>query len=137
MPSLHPDRTQFTSLLPSYINVGNTSANMTITGSIANLNVANFDAIVSTTLTNNRVDLYARNLATNVKEHLAVNFFSNDTAPIGGVYQHVSSEVVQYSTALVTGGIRFRVSISNFSGGTITLTDQQIQFTIVQYQLPF
>lgn len=126
---LRLDKILFSSELPSYINTADSTANLTVSGSVANGATVNFTAVVTILSTTNRCDLYGTNQNTITKQLL-----SNTGFP--AIYQNKAGENAQQQILYGTGTITYILSIFNGTGSPITLTSQVIALEVIQYSLP-
>lgn len=137
--NIRPDGLALLTSLPNYINIiPNVTGNLNISGTITNGTTTNFSVSVPVVPSNTRCDIYGINLNNGLKQQLSnSNFISNDIAvSTGGIYQHKSTEFVQLMTSQGSN-ITVTVSVTNFTGSSITLVTQTIQIEVVQYAIPF
>lgn len=127
--NIRPDNINFLSTLPNYINIGNPTGNIVISGSILDGNGQIFSTNISTSSSNTRFDIYGLNTNTNTKQ-----LFSGTDFP--SIYQFISTENVTLSTVYNTGSISVSIEVDNFTGSTINLVNQTIAVTIVEYEIP-
>lgn len=127
---IKPDNIIMCSELPSYINIGDTTASLTLSGTIPNGSNAASSIHIPISNLSNRSDIYATNTNTDEKSLLSsTNFFP--------IYQSVSTETAGFYIQYSLGSILFTLFVDNFTGSTITLITQTFTIDIVQYQLPF
>jgi len=127
---IRPDQINFLSTLPNYINIGNTPGSIVITGSIADGFSATFSTTIATSRQNNRFDVYGTNQNTNTKQLL-----SNTSFPV--IYQRTSTEAVNSIITYGVASIQVDILVENFTGGPITLVNQTIAISVVQYEIPY
>lgn len=138
--SFKPDVTLMNSQLPQYINIGEPTGNIVISGSVVNGGVGAYSVTILLDAADTRSDIFAKNLTTGVKQLLSNSTAAiNDTQPSGGIYQHVSTEKVSVSISNQPSpkAIIVEIDVNNNTGGTITLVTQTIQISVVEYSIPF
>lgn len=136
--SIRPDRIQFSTQLPNYINIGTPIDNIVISGTVGIGATVNFSVAVSTSVNNTRCDIYGKNTTNGNKQLLSTsNYISNDVAPGGGIYIHVSTELAQLLLTQANGSVTVQISIFNGTGSPVTLTTQTIIVSVVEYQIPY
>lgn len=133
MTQIRPDDTLFFSNIDTYLNYDTLTGTVAISGSILNGNSTTFSVNIPYTRANTRADAYAKNLNTGIKR------------PIAGAtklppYQFVSSETVAqltvYNEIAGVDTIRYELVVTNNTGGTIVLTNQTFEITVVLYRVP-
>jgi len=132
MSSYKMDQLQFSSGLPNFINIGNLTTQINVTGTVgasgelslptANVNLSN---------SSNFIAIYAYNNLTGRK---------CSVVSIGSLYynfQQTSVELCRIYTTITNNVLGINIFIDNSSASPVTITNQIYTFTIVQYQLPF
>lgn len=134
MSNLKPDITSYTSQLEAYGNYATLTGNIIVSGSVLNGNTAVFDVTIPYTRSNTRADVYLKNASTGKKV-----LFNNGVrmSTFENVYQFVSSEVCYRSVAYTSTTIVVGINIVNNTGGTIVLTNQTLEVSVVLYDAPF
>ena len=134
MSNVKPDTTNYTSQLEAYGNYATLTGVITISGSILNGNTSVFDVTIPYTRSNTRADTYLKNASTGKK-----TLFNGGVrmSPFENVYQFVSTEVCYRSVAYTSSEIVVGLSIYNGTGGTIVLTNQTLEVSVVLYDAPF
>jgi hypothetical protein len=127
---IKPDNISFLSNLPTYINIGEKTGNITIAGSILNGASASFSTSIATSANNNRFDVYGVNLNTNIKQLLSNSCFPK-------IYQNVYFESPRIYTVYTPSLITVTIDVFNGSGLDIILQDQVIAVTVVEYTIPY
>lgn len=135
-----PDITLFNSQLPQYVNIGEPTGNITISGTVVNGGTGAFSVFIATDAATTRSDIFGTNLTTGVRQLLSNSTGAiNDSQPIGGIYQHTSSETASVALFIQSSpkGYTIEIDVFNGTGGSITLINQTIKISIVEYALPF
>lgn len=127
---IKPDGITFLSSLPQYINVGTPTGNIVISGTVPDGTTQNFSVTIPTSTSNTRCDIYGENLNTLKKQ-----LFS--TSNYIAIYQFAGLEFTQLATSQASGSVTVTISVNNFTGGPITLTNQTITVSVVEYQIPY
>ena len=130
-PSYRYDQLNFSSVIPNFINLGTVSLSLPCSGTIANGGGHNF--IVSGNVNDFSTfnDIKITNQNTGVSTYLVSNL------DIDTIWQFVSSETVQNQVTFIGTLVTVEISVSNFTGGPITLINQTYAIEIIEYQLPF
>jgi hypothetical protein len=128
--NIRPDRINFLSTLPNYINIGNPTGTIAIGGSIADMSGQSFSVTIPTSTDNTRFDIYGTNQNTNIKQLL-----SNTGYPV--IYQSVSTEDVTSQVTYAPGSITVQINIANNTGAGIILMTQNIAVVVVEYRIPY
>lgn len=127
---IRPDSLIFASILDTYLNYATYTGNIVISGTVANGASVSFETVITTPKNNTRADIYLQNLNTGIKRPIENGL---RLAP----YQNVSTEVCRaFAIFNPSNQITVSLSITNNTGGTITLTNQTIRATIVAYSIP-
>lgn len=127
---IKPDNINFLSTLPAYIGIGQPTGNIVISGTILNGSGQSFSITVPTSPDNTRFDVYGVNQNTNIKQLL-----SNTNFPL--IYQYKSTEFLAQEIDYAPSSITVIFQIQNFTGSSVTLINQTIAITIVEYQIPY
>lgn len=125
------DQLQFSTTLPNFINIATVPATLSINGTITNGNTQNFTVQPSLTTFTTFADIKLKNNNTGLATYLTNN------VAIDPIWQYVSTETVQNSVSFVGSVVNIQVSVSNFTGSTITLINQTYSVEVIEYQLPF
>lgn len=125
------DKLQFSTELPNYINVSEPVTSIACTGTYLNGGGTNFSVNVPLNSRSTFKDVYAINQNTNKKTLL-----SNNVA-IDAIWQYVSSETIKNSLTFTGNILTVTINLSNFTGGTITITPQTYTIEVLEYALPF
>jgi hypothetical protein len=130
MTQIKPDKIIFSSSIDTYLNYLTSTANLVLSGNVANGATANFTAIIPYTRGKTRADIYARNTTTGIKKSLSQGGRINP-------YTFKSSETSAHSVTYSSNRITVVVSIFNGSGANITLTTQTWEISAVFYEVPY
>lgn len=125
------DQLQFSTEIPNFINLSTPSFTIACSGTIGNGNTVNFTGNVNINNFSTFNDFKIVNQNTNQGTYLTNN------SALTTIWQYVSSETVQNSLTVIGTLATVTISVSNFTGGTITLTPQTYRVEVVGYQLPF
>lgn len=128
--AIKPDNIQFLSTLPNYINIDNSSQDISISGVLLPLAVNNYTVTFTTSRNNTRFDIYGKNQNTLTKQ-----LFSNTPFPV--VYQNSSGEIARIITTYASTSITVTIQLTNNTAGVIGLISQIITISLVQYQIPY
>lgn len=133
---INPDNLNLSSTLPTFINPTTSTATITISGTVANGNTKNFSASVTGNISANtfRADIYGTNNVTNTK--VLLNTLLVMSTVVNG-YSYTSSELVQIEISYSGQVATVTYSVFNGTGSSITLVNQTITLTLVEYQVPF
>lgn len=126
------DQLAFSSVTANFINVSTPTGVITCSGTIANGSGANFSATVSLPVNNSYNDVFLLNQNTNNKSYL-----NNNVESIDSIWQYVSSETVQVLLTYTPTSATVEISVSNYTGATITLINQAYTVSAVVYNIPF
>lgn len=127
---IKPDGIQFFSRLPQYTELAPATGSLVLVG---NGFPDGFSHTFSTTLSIDsnatRVDLYATNSNTGKKQLLSSTGFP-------AVYQNVSGELAQHTITFGSNSLTWDLTITNNTGGPVTLIDQTFNLEAICYILP-
>jgi hypothetical protein len=130
--TIKPDGIQFASFLPNYIQIiPNPTSSLDISGIFPDT----FSYTFSTTITGlspnkTRCDVYGTNLNTGYRQLLTNSHFP-------AIYQNKAGEKVRCFITFGTNSVTFNLFIDNVTGAPVTLIDQTIAISVVQYKIPF
>lgn len=128
---IKPDKTNFTSLLPPWISNGKTSVDLVLVGNTFPNGFGNtFSVTLPIQTTSDKVDMYGKNTTTGSKQLLSGSNFPS-------VYQNKAGELAQMRISYGTNSVTFYLDVTNNTGSSVTLFDQTITISIVEYILPF
>lgn len=126
------DQLAFSSVTANFINQSSLTADIACSGTIANGSGANFSTTITLPLTTPFSDIFLTNQNTGNK-----SFINNDTESIDSIWQYVSTETVQISVTYSGTSVTVEISVSNYTGASITLTSQTYTVLVIVYNLPF
>jgi len=124
------DQLAFSSVTANFINETSPTGSIACSGTIANDSGANF----STTITIPSVQ-FSNIFLTN--QNTGNKSYANNNYSMDAIWQYVSQETVQISTTFSGTSVTVEISVSNFTGSTITLTSQTYTVLVIVYNLPF
>jgi len=124
------DNLSFSTVLPNYIDIGNTSGSIPISGSVADASTATFSTTIQLSADHTFSDIYAFNAAVSGKVQLV------SPNSISFVYSSVSFEVIRVSIVYSGNQVTVTIAIDNDTGAPISLTSQTFTIEVVQYMLP-
>lgn len=128
---IKPDNIIMASLFPSYINTGNSTADMIISGTVMDGGFLIFTAYTDLAPDQNISNIYATNKNTSLKCSLGAGSYIPVLQLTG------SGEYSTYSITNVGDSIQLVVFVNNFTGGPVVLITQTLHIEAVNYQLPF
>lgn len=128
--SIRPDGIAFLSTLPNYINIGNPTGDIVISGVIPDSTSQTFSVTITVSSQNTRSDVYGTNLNTNIKQLLSATNF-----PV--IYQNSGGENVSSGISYGSGSLTIDIIVDNNTGGPVVLTNQTITIQVVEYQIPY
>jgi hypothetical protein len=133
---INPDNLLIASTLPTYVNPKTSTGSISISGTVANGNTANFTGSITSSIVANlfRADVYGYNTVTTTK--LLLNTLLVMGTNLGG-YSYTSTELCQIEISNSGQTVTVTYSIFNGTGSSITLTAQTINLTLAEYQVPF
>jgi hypothetical protein len=130
MSSYRYDKLDFTSSQPNFINLPTLTLSLPCSGTIANGGNQTFSVPGQVESSATFFDFKAIN--TNTR---SATYLTNAVA-IDPIWLFVSSEVVQNKVTIANGLVTVGISVSNFTGGPITLIPQTFSIEVIKYQLP-
>lgn len=124
------DKVVFSTLTDSYVNYANPSGTITIPAvGMADGTTNNYSVTVPYTRANSRADVYF--LGNGLKVPANGGFRATN-----GTYTYTSSELANTYITYTSSSITVTISITNFTGGPITLIAQSIGVNVVAYDAP-
>lgn len=130
MTQLRLDKVQFASAIDTYLNYDTLTANIVVSGSVADGATGVFSVGIPYNRTKTRSDLYARNTTTGIKRPLSGGARLNP-------YTFVSFETASLSATYNGTDIAVVLAVFNGTGAPITLTNQTLEITAVLYEVPY
>lgn len=132
--AIRPDNINFLSTLPNYIALtsdsGVPTGTIAISGTIGAGVTKDYSTTITTSPNNTRFDIFGTNQNTGTKQ-----LYSNTTYPVN--YQNAGGESAKLVASYSPGSMTVTIELFNGTGGTVTLTSQNIVVTIVEYQIPY
>jgi hypothetical protein len=128
--SIRPDGINFLSTLPNYINIGNPTGDIVISGSIPDGGGQVFSVTISVSRQNTRSDIYGTNTNTGIKQLLSGTNF-----PV--IYQNAGGEAVNSGVLYGVDSITVEITVENNTGSPVLLIDQTIGIQVVEYSIPY
>lgn len=125
------DKLQFSSLLPQFINIGRPTNSLAVSGTIANGSGQNFTDTITLASNTTFSDIKVTNTNTGKSTYII------SPASMTNIWQYASTEAVQCSLVFFNGTVTFAISVSNYTGATITLVNQPFQVEVIEYDIPF
>lgn len=126
---IRPDKTQFLSELPQYLELPPVTGSLVVSGVFPSGFSQNFTANVAIQSNATRVDLYGTNQNTQKKQLLSSTGFP-------AIYQNAGGELAQHTIIYGVGLITWQLLITNNTASTITLINQTFALKAVCYTLP-
>lgn len=127
---IKPDMVQFASAIDTFLNYETTTANVTISGSVADGNSKIFQTTIPYSRQKTRADIYVKNMNTGVKRPI-------NGGPRTAPYQYVSFETIDQYAQYNSNSIIVTFVVTNNTGGLINLTSQTFQVSVVLYVVPY
>jgi hypothetical protein len=128
------DNTLFSSEFPNFINVARLLPSETWPSvTIPDGNTNNYTLSAPITLAGNATfnDVYVYSPALDSKVKIVSNTSIDD------IWQYVSSETVQNQVTFTSNTLTFEISVSNFTGASITVPSFTYLLEILSYSLPW
>lgn len=129
MTDIRIDQVDFTTLFEAPQNYDTIPKTINISGTVADVDVANFTAVIPYSRAGTRADIYLDGNNVKVLGNVGAR-------AAGDVYQSVSSETFSVLIHYSSSDITVTLSVFNGTGGAITLVTQAITVSAVLYDMP-
>lgn len=131
--TVNPDAIAMSSILPQFVNTNPApiTAQLVMFGNKFPPAFSHtFSQTISYPSGANWINLYASNSNTNLKQLVSQTGFP-------AIWQNAGGELAQQYITYGTNSLTYNLVITNNTAGNISLIDQNFNFELVMYQLPF